>query len=1074
MSIEEDSYEKIRQQAPECKSEAEIASVVDGAIEQYIYLATGKWVLIKKEVSSYSERRTYPGRIDSMIGSVTGEYKKPGVLTSGKARDKTRKQLTGYLDDLDNSKELIGYMTDGEYCEIFRYRNGKVIAQEHVGGLDLSASTILFKHAQGSHFALNSDNLVKSMCNSSDNLAVKLARKLFNKLKEMSADEQVKKDIIGPWMALFRLSHDDKEVFQKDNKEMRKELSEFMAEKLITQVEAHLAIFCIQTVYAAIIKLTAYRTISHYQKGEGTLSLGELKSYELDNLYSKLRDIENGNDFPEFPNLFEKDTFSWYCDEKFIDEEIGNALKKIIGQLVCFLPEITENETQITDLFRDLFIEFVPKKVRHSLGEYFTPGWLAEHVINSGIEQIGHMDNWFGLDPTCGSGTFLMGMVRCIYRERDGESLSTEEKHELKKEIIGRVCGFDLNPISVLASRVNLYMALQSLSDAPLDARELPVYLADSAIIVESKTIDDTRYSVLTHPVIEGDNISTKKVLMNESIVQKPSAFAELRSKMLTLIRAKQIDQLREIDNGLQKSEEFIGIGNYIGDTLAKNSALAELTLIMLLNQASAHNIPKQHLVVGNLPWVDWRNLPPGYREHIKQLCVDQHLFSGDGRTGGNNLNVCGLLSNVVGRNWMHEKGAMAILMPSNMLFQTSYEGWRNLTVSDSLKMNMQKIISWKRSANPFVGVGQKFNTYIISFDESDYNEGIPFIDMVKKKGTPSWNRLYAKGEGELWTNVEGYFECEESVTGHADERSTRFWIGSESELEKFQKMSGSSAYRSREGLELYPQDVLLWEIIGSVDDKTGLIEVKNNPSERSKIKATHMNRKIEAKFVHPVVRGRYVDRFRLKHEELPDVSPLPYKNGERAPISMGDLVKEAPNLAEFYSWAKEWLLKGTDTTKRTVGAKYATEYYAIGRVGTYTYSENFVVFRDNGAHVACAITGPQETTWGGKRHYICQNHAPYISQTTNGDDITADEAHYITAILNAPIVKRFVESSSDNRSFEVRMLETLRVDRFDSTNKNHKRLVRLSKKAHADPSTDNLAKIDPQLNAAYLKSLHS
>ena len=49
----------------------------------------------------------------------------------------------------------------------------------------------------------------------------------------------------------------------------------------------------------------------------------------------------------------------------------------------------------------------------------------------------------------------------------------------------------------------------------------------------------------------------------------------------------------------------------------------------------------------------DWKNLPEGYRERIKSLCIDRMLFSGDGITGGINLNICALISNVSAENWL-------------------------------------------------------------------------------------------------------------------------------------------------------------------------------------------------------------------------------------------------------------------------------------------------------------------------------------------------------------------------------------------------------------------------------------
>lgn len=1070
MVLVDEVYDEIEKRLDECENEAEVSQLVDDQIKHGIYSQTGKWLLIKKEVQVNigTVRGIFRGRIDSNIGSLVGEYKKPGLLKSKKEQGKARTQIEKYLGGLDSSKPLLGYITDGTYCEIFRYQNRKVIATEHKGRLDGRALELILDAAQDTYYELSSTNLVRALCSQKQGeLAKNLSRNLFAVLAQKKNDKNIRSDFIDPWMALFRLSHDDKNTYQKDTQDMNFQLAEFMDCEFEDPIDQHLALLCIQTAFAATIKLTAYRVLMQKQRRE--MDFHGISNYKLKDFYVKLREIDSGQEFPNFPNLMEEDTFTWYTNEEFKDKDIAESLRAIIVELARFQPVIIQvgEESRINDLFHKFYMKLMPSKVRHSLGEYFTPGWLAEHVIESGMQQLNVSvgRNWKALDPTCGSGTFLQAIVTRIMNQDH-----LKKKPELiRREVLNRVHGFDLNPISVLAARVNLYLALESLSNDPLKGCEIPVYLLDSAVLRETKNIKEAEYTVLTHSYLdEHDQILTRKVLIKKSIAADSKAIQDLQTRMRAAISLGNKNQLEKVDQDLSGTGEE-GIGKYIAKMLIESKAKAKLTLTILLNQARAHNLEPQNLIVGNLPWVDWRNLPPGYREHVKQLCIDQHLFSGDGRTGGNNLNICGLLSNVAGKNWLHDNGSIAVLMPSNLMFQTSYEGWRNLKIDDDQSMYVQKIVSWQRAANPFVGIGQKFNTYLFTKKEVDYTDGVPFIEMIKKKRTRSWKWRYENGEGEKWTEVEQDFEEEELLAGRVDERSTRFWVArNRTELTRFEKMAGGSEYRSREGLELYPQDLLLWEVTEQANSD-GLITVKNFQGDRSKIKRSPFIRQIEAQFVHPVVRGPNVKPFELV--DLKYVSALPYENRQRAPIPREELLRMAPNLANFYGDNMELLDLGTDTTMRTVGTKNATEPYAIGRVGTYTYGENFVVFRDNTKLVACAVTGAQNTWWGGKRPYICQNHAPYISQTIDGIDITADEALYLAAILNAPIVVRFVESSNDGRSFEVRMLETLRVDRYDSSNKHHKRLVRLSKAAHADPSEESLARIEPKLDAAYLAS---
>ena len=105
-----------------------------------------------------------------------------------------------------------------------------------------------------------------------------------------------------------------------------------------------------------------------------------------------------------------------------------------------------------------------------------------------------------------------------------------------------------------------------------------------------------------------------------------------------------------------------------------------------------------------------------------------------------------------------------------------------------------------------------------------------------------------------------------------------------------------------------------------------------------------------------------------------------------------------------------------------------------------------------------------------GKRP-IFQNHAVSISQRGDSTFITEDEAHYICAIFNAPIVANFLLKSSDSRSFKIR--PPIAVPLYESHNILHQKLVDLSRKAHKYYAYKKvMSQIDLELDKAYLKIL--
>lgn len=113
--------------------------------------------------------------------------------------------------------------------------------------------------------------------------------------------------------------------------------------------------------------------------------------------------------------------------------------------------------------------------MRHALGEYYTPDWLADHVLNE-LNYEGDPDKRV-LDPACGSGTFLVMTINRVRRwyEENRERCDFDEGG-LCRKLLSNVIGFDLNPLAVMAARTNYLIAIRDLIGR-VDQVEIPVYL---------------------------------------------------------------------------------------------------------------------------------------------------------------------------------------------------------------------------------------------------------------------------------------------------------------------------------------------------------------------------------------------------------------------------------------------------------------------------------------------------------------------------------------------------------------------------------------------------------------------
>ena len=122
-------------------------------------------------------------------------------------------------------------------------------------------------------------------------------------------------------------------------------------------------------------------------KNLAALPLTGWESLANTELKDKLEKLEDGGMFREFGirNFLEGDLISWYLND--YNPPIDSAIRDIVKRLNQYDPETIElvpDETR--DILKKLYQFLVPKAIRHDLGEYYTPDWIAERCLDQGFE----------------------------------------------------------------------------------------------------------------------------------------------------------------------------------------------------------------------------------------------------------------------------------------------------------------------------------------------------------------------------------------------------------------------------------------------------------------------------------------------------------------------------------------------------------------------------------------------------------------------------------------------------------------------------------------------------------------
>jgi hypothetical protein len=235
--------------------------------------------------------------------------------------------------------------------------------------------------------------------------------------------------------------------------------------------------FAIQTYYAILIKLIAAEVLTTYRGGRWKSFVERLAGLSGPRLREEFIALEHeGRVFRDrgIKNFCEGTVFSWYVDCWSFD--IERDLLSIIEQVRQFEPatSILRPES-IGDLWKGLYQNLIPREMRHDFGEYYTPDWLANYIL-SGIEYDGNLSQRI-LDPSCGSGTFLLLAIR---RLRSTASKGHRSSAQTLTHVTNNIVGFDVNPLAVLAARANYLLAIGDLLRATKEEVEIPIYLGDA------------------------------------------------------------------------------------------------------------------------------------------------------------------------------------------------------------------------------------------------------------------------------------------------------------------------------------------------------------------------------------------------------------------------------------------------------------------------------------------------------------------------------------------------------------------------------------------------------------------
>ena len=975
-------------------------------------------------------------RPDGVFGHIVYDYKAPGTLVSPGRLAAAKRQLEGYLDaitaghrtDAAVCRKWFGYITDGRllvYCvsDGYAWRWSQ---------LPITESTLLFLvHA---YRALQRKPLTAALLSAAFGKSSDVIRELVPAMcSQLTRPREKTNMLFREWRRLF----EQVSIYGIDE---LPSLKNWATTNGIVSNDASSILFALHTYYSLVVKLLTSELLAVSAHGPSSICEDVVATTSAVDLRLVMARVENGEYFRQhrIANFLEGDFFSWYVEEP--GTPLADGIRSVARTLLEFEPAsgLLRPETK-QDLLKEFYSSLVDEQIRHDLGEYYTPDWLAQHVLDRATYHGDAKQRV--LDPACGSGTFLVEVIGRLKRACSDAGMSPINT---LSTILRNVKGLDLNPLAVISARANYVLSIHDLVFSLGSDIELPVYLAD-CINIPTEREDESGESYLEYYL---DTELGTFVLEIPACLVRNSAVSHV---LLTCEEA--IGHGDSAERFLSRLRSIPSVSPHLSravtDRLERFYATIEslearnwdkIWCRIIKNNFSPRGFGSFDLVVGNPPWVRWSRLPAGYRNRVKAFCQYYGLVSGHGYSGGIESDISTVITFSAADNWLRDGGTIAFLITWTVFKSNSARGFRRGELPENRGLSVQTIEDLTR---------------VRAFADALNETGV----YVATKVTPSDRAHFTRTTCKIWIPQPGksriptdasladaYAACD-IVDGAAcpiGGWGTPLFTGDIDSFAEAAFLRGDSEYRgaSHRGTisdcaRVYWVKLLKY----SAATHRALIRTLTEaelPRARQVDPVTGMW--IEADLLYPLVRGRDVGRYCAESAGWYQIIPNVHY----------ETVDEEQVFANKYPLAYSYLCRYKDVlSRRSTYRRYQQHlpFYVIYCVGEYSFSEFKVVWleQQDPAKFRCAVVQDVEVGWSTNGR-IVPDHKLYFATCQS-----EMEAHYLCGFLNSSPVRNWLGGFLLKKQIGTSIFEHMRLPRYSSRSAACRAIANISRVAHGE-----------------------
>ncbi|MGI8668931.1 MAG: N-6 DNA methylase, partial [Aridibacter sp.] len=406
--------------------------------------------------------------------------------------------------------------------------------------------------------------------------------------------------------------------------------------------------FLIHTYLSIFSKMIAYAVVANDQN--------------LDD--EEIRGIIDGSIFNRFnlTNFVENDFFHWVKNEKsFL------ALKEVFRRIAQELAAFDFGDVE-EDILKGVYQDLIDLDTRHALGEYYTPDWLCERIVN----QFEFKKSDKILDPACGSGSFLRAVINRV--KHCNPDITIEELNKA-------VRGIDIHPLSVQIAKTTMLIAYGKEVIKAKKPIFIDIMLSNTVLLPKGigdmfgsefvMEIDDAKLP-LTTDIFENIEIYDKAIATADDLANRegevlPQATFEANLK----------NKLGGVELDEQIRESFYKI--YEKFKAVKSVGRDSIWRFILQNLYKPHFLKETFdYVIGNPPWFTYSSIRNESYQNTLFALAEKYDVLPDRKANFPHLEIAAIFMAHCSEYFLKDGGKIAFVLPRSFFSADHHDNTRS------------------------------------------------------------------------------------------------------------------------------------------------------------------------------------------------------------------------------------------------------------------------------------------------------------------------------------------------------------------------------------------------------------